>query len=93
MEIEDTDLSALPDGSYHGQFKGGGGIYEATVSISEHKILSIDQTSSRESKYIRFSKPTVQRIIEHQNANVDAITGATTTSKCIMKAVEDALLR
>jgi len=28
-----------------------------------------------------------------QNANVDAITGATTTSKCLMKAVENAFVK
>ncbi|MFH1851957.1 MAG: FMN-binding protein [Candidatus Neomarinimicrobiota bacterium] len=32
------------------------------------------------------------RISDRRNANVDAITGATTTSKSSMKAVEQALM-
>jgi len=31
------------------------------------------------------------RILEVQDANVDTITGATTTSKALLKAVENAL--
>ncbi len=54
-------------------------------------MTSIESKNDRDSKYEIYSRPVTDRILENQNANVDGITGATTTSKCIMKAVENAL--
>jgi uncharacterized protein with FMN-binding domain len=91
MPIENSDLSGLDDGVYEGVFVGGGGIYTVKVMVEAGRMTSIASSNDRESKYEIFSRPVTDRIIENQNANVDGITGATTTSKCIMKAVEDAL--
>lgn len=40
---------------------------------------------------ITYAQGVFAKIIRDQNANTDAITGATTTSKMFRKAVEDAL--
>lgn len=92
LEIKDTDISTLPDGTYTGKYLGGGGPYTAIVSIVDHKIVDVQLSAERESKYVNFATPVLNRIVVQQNANVDAITGATTTSKCFMKAVENALV-
>ncbi len=91
MPIEDSDLSGLKDGDYNGSFVGGGGTYSVKVSVQGGRMTAIESSNDRESRYEIFSRPVTDRILERQNANVDGITGATTTSKCIMKAVEDAL--
>lgn len=91
MPIEDTDLSEIKDGLYEGSFVGGGGNYEVEVLIKEGKITSIKSHNDRLSRYEIYARPVTDRIVEKQNANVDGITGATTTSKCVMKAVENAL--
>jgi uncharacterized protein with FMN-binding domain len=73
-----------------GVFEGGGGQYEVLVHVEAGKIKKIDFETDRKSKYLRFAQPTLQRIMDKQDLPVDAVTGATTTSKCIMKAVENA---
>ena len=91
MPIENSKLSNLPDGVYEGSFVGGGGTYKVKVYMKEEKMVQIESQNDRHSQYEKFARPVLDRIIENQNANVDGITGATTTSKCIMKAVENAL--
>lgn len=91
MKIFDTDLSSLDDGTYLGQSAFGGFTYEAAVTVSDRRITGIDILANRESHYARLAEGVIPRIVTAQNANVDAITGATTTSKCLMKAVENAV--
>lgn len=91
MPIENSNLSKLSDGVYEGRFIGGGGTYNVKVHLKEEKMVQIESQNDRHSRYEKFARPVLDRIIENQNANVDGITGATTTSKCIMKAVENAL--
>ncbi len=90
MKIADSDLSILTDGKYHGKATIGGFTYEVGAIIENHKIIDLKVTKNRSSAYARFAEGVIPRILEKQNANVDAITGATTTSKVLMKAVENA---
>jgi len=90
MQILNPDIEIYADGIYNGEFVGGGGTYSATVEIGNHKIKNIQINATRDSKYFRFADPVIQRIIKTQDVNADAITGATTTSKCIMKSIENA---
>lgn len=90
MKIQNPDIKNYADGIYKGEFIGGGGTFSADVEINNHKIKNIQINATRDSKYVRFAEPVIQRIIKAQDVNVDAITGATTTSKCIMKSVENA---
>lgn len=91
MQIEDTDVSSLADGTYYGATTLGGFTYEVQAVIQNHKIVEVKTIANRKSAYARFSEGVIPRILEAQNANVDTITGATTTSKALLKAVENAL--
>ncbi len=91
MRIADSDLSKLRDGIYFGRSTMGGFTYRVEVEVTNHKIENIKILSNRESPYARFAEGVIPRIKRKNNANVDTITGATTTSKCLMKAVENAL--
>jgi uncharacterized protein with FMN-binding domain len=91
MPIDSPDLSNLSDGIYKGEFSDGGGIYNVYVEINNHKILNIILETDQDSRYVDYARPVTGRIIEEQTLLVDAVTGATTTSKCIIKAVEEAL--
>ena len=91
MKINNPDLSALNDGVYTGEFNDGGGIYVVEIEINNHVISHLNLKTSRRSSYVGYARPVTDRIIEKQTLTVDAITGATTTSKCIMKAAENAL--
>lgn len=91
IRIADSDLSQLRDGFYFGKSTMGGFTYEVEVKITDKQIEEIKIISNRESFYARFAEGVIPRIKKNNNANVDTITGATTTSKCLMKAVENAL--
>ena len=91
MPIEEIDLMNYDDGIYEGVFESGGGPYTVHVYIEHHKITDIRLMTVRRSKYLHYARAVIPRIIDHQSPAVDGITGATTTSKCIMKAVENAL--
>ncbi len=92
MKIADVDISSLADGIYKGQAKIGGFTYKVEVKVFAHKITDLRIIQNRNSAYARFAEGVIPRIMEAQNPNVDTITGATTTSKCLMKAVENALV-
>ncbi|MEE4311906.1 MAG: FMN-binding protein [candidate division KSB1 bacterium] len=91
LEIADRTASGLQDGIYSGSAVVAGILYEADVEVKDERIVDVVFTENRESSYARYAEGVVPRILEKQTPNVDAITAATTTSKALMKAVEDAL--
>jgi uncharacterized protein with FMN-binding domain len=91
MTIADSSLSALKDGTYYGEAKIGNYLYKVEVAVLEGSITDIRAIDNRESPYAFYAEGVFGKIIRDQNANTDAVTGATTTSKALMKAVEDAL--
>lgn len=92
IEIQDTDISALKDGTYYGEATIGGFTYKVEAVLREQRIVDLKIVANRKSAYARFAEGVIPRVLEAQNANVDTITGATTTSKALLKAVENALL-
>jgi uncharacterized protein with FMN-binding domain len=91
MEIHNLDLTNTDDGIYKGEFNDGAGIYTVEVEVNNHRISKVKMETERKSVYVNYARPITDRIVKQQTVNVDAITGATTTSKCIMKAAENAL--
>ncbi len=47
--------------------------------------------SNRDSDYARFAEQVLPRVVRAQSLQVDAVSGATTTSVAILKATEDAV--
>lgn len=88
----EVDLSFLKDGTYFGDFNSGSFTYEVEVVLENRKIIQILIISNRKTKYAKKAEGVIKTIIEKQTPHVDAITGATVTSKALMKAVENALL-
>ncbi|MBC8376131.1 MAG: FMN-binding protein [FCB group bacterium] len=91
MEIGNPDLTLVPDGIHRGSVSYSGFEYTVAVKVSESMIVGIGIVQNRGSEYARFAEAIIPRVIKQQTPNVDGITGATTTSKCLMKAVETAL--
>ncbi len=91
MPIKNSNLILIEDGNYLGEKNISGFIYKVEVSVNNHVITDIRILQNRKSSYARYAEAVIPRIVKNQNANVNSITGATTTSKALMKAVEDAL--
>lgn len=92
MEIEDVDPSGVPDGEYTGEVPFMSRVYRARVTVRSGRISDIKVLENGTgNKYARKGLQVVPRMIRDQSPRVDAVTGATVTSKALMKCVEKAL--
>lgn len=92
MEISDVDLSSVPDGEYIGEVPFMQYMYRVKVTVESAKIKNIEVLENGTcNQYAQKGLGVVARMLEKQSPKVDAITGATVTSKALMKAVEEAL--
>jgi len=90
MSIDEIDLATLSDGIYKGDYAVFPVSVEVDVTISNHEIIAIDLIKH----YNGQGKPAeviTQDVIAAQTLNVDVISGATYSSKIILKAIEVAL--
>ncbi len=98
-EVSSSVGSALPsgqykDGTYHGSGTGfRGGTTTVTVIVSGGKITAVNVDSNEDSPSFFDAAYTAvsSEIISSQSAEVDAVSGATYSSKGIMAAVANAL--
>lgn len=91
MPIGSVNLTKINDGVYQGEAKVGSYVYKVKVEVKNHRIIDIKGVENRKSVYVTYAEGVFKKIIREQRADVDAVTGATTTSKAFMKAVENAL--
>lgn len=92
MTIENIELSDVTDGDYEGKYKVFPVSVEVKVSVANHKITDI----IIEKHFNGQGKPAeviVDQVIATQSLQVDAISGATYSSKVILKAIENALVK
>ncbi|AKN31269.1 FMN-binding protein [Clostridium carboxidivorans P7] len=79
------------DGTYTGIGHGKNPDLKVSVTIKDGKIASVEIVSANEPKGKEAFSVVPKEIIGSQSTSVDAVTGATLTSKGIMEAVNDAL--
>ena len=91
MPIKNIVITKVNDGIYKGEAYVGNYTYKVKVTVENHKIVNIEGVDNRKSPYVTYAEGVFTKIIKQQKVDVDAITGATTTSKAFMKAVENAL--
>jgi len=87
------DLSQLSDGIYRGMYDLSGTPIKVTVDVNvqNNRITNIEITEHFCSPVGKKAEKIIEQIIEKQNLNIDAVSGATASSKSIIKAVENAL--
>ena len=83
----------LEDGTYPGEATAGSFTYKVEVTVQDRQITDITVMANRVSPYARFAEGVIPKVLKAQNANVDTVTGATTTSKALLKAIENALVK
>lgn len=93
MRIQHVDLSKVKDGDYLGAFAYGGFNYVVRVNVVDHQIVDVLVLNNRTTKWAKKAEGVVKSIIDQQKNDVDAISGATTTSKALLKAIERALAK
>jgi len=87
------NLALKTDGTYRGNYDLSGTPVSVTldVTIRNHKITDIKIVDHSCSPIGKKAEKIIDRIIEVQNLDVDVVSGATASSKSIIKAVENAL--
>ena len=94
MVEEFTAPSTYLDGIYTAEAMGFEGEITVQVTVAEDKITDITLLSAEdEEEYLSMAKQVIPAILEGQNPNVDAVSGATYSSTGILNAVKLALAK
>ncbi|MEX2460598.1 MAG: FMN-binding protein [Paenibacillaceae bacterium] len=81
------------DGTYAGSGTNRFGTVEVEVTIEKGKIANVDITSSRTRYPQRYIDPLPAEVVDSQDYNIDAVSGATRSSEDFINAVREALLQ
>lgn len=85
-------VGTMKDGTYTGSAMGYNDNITVSVTVAGGKIASIAVVSEDDDEpYFTNARAVISRILSSQTTNVDAVTGATYSSKGIMSAVAQAL--
>ena len=91
MSTNHIDTSQLKNGVYGGKYNGGRWSNEVSVVLEGGKITKINVVKSVLVEKPEVTSELIKNVIEKQDTNVDAVSGATVTSKAYLKAIENAL--
>lgn len=90
LKIDNIDLSNIHDGKYTGSCDTGFVGAEVSVTVKGNKITDITLLNHKNER----GKPAeviLQNVVKAQSLQVDVVSGATNSSKVILKAIENAL--
>lgn len=94
IEVGRPDFSRLADGTYAGSYAGSMGKASVTASLAGGRMLALELTAFESSPLgAKAAKAIPGRVLEAQGLGVDLVSGASYSSKVILKAVEDALAK
>jgi uncharacterized protein with FMN-binding domain len=85
------NLSGKPNGLYRGEYSNSWVTVVLDVSLQNEHIIKIDLLKHTGSSIGKQAEKLIPEIINRQSLEVDAVSGATGSSRCILKAVENAL--
>jgi uncharacterized protein with FMN-binding domain len=92
VPIGGVDLSEFPDGSYTGVYEFKRWSNSVVVHVKDHQITAIEiEKNVPGADITNYADEMFRRVIAAQDTKVDAVSGATVTSKAYLKAIEDAL--
>ena len=92
--LNGVDLSRISDGDYTGTYEHGRWTNTLTVHVENKKIVRIDINKDVFAAWVTHcSEEVFRRVTGAQNTQVDAVSGATVTTKAYLKAIENALAK
>lgn len=90
INIQNANVENFADGSYIGEYDVGYIYAKVNVTVKDGKMLSVELLEHR-TELGKAAEVITENIVKQQQVKVDAVTGATNSSRVIMKAVENAL--
>lgn len=91
ISFDDIKISDVSDGQYEGECDAGYIYARVRVTVQSGSITNIELIEHQNERGTP-AEVITNKMIEEQKVDVDAISGATNSSKVIKKAVENALL-
>lgn len=92
IQLEGIDLNTVEDGTYVGEYDAGYVYAKVRVTVDHHTITNIDLIKHITER----GKPAeviTDTMVQKQSIEVDAVSGATNSSRVIMKACENAIAK
>lgn len=90
ITVSNLNMANITDGIYVGEYSITPVYVEVEVSVTEHKITNI-KIIEHENGLGGKAEKIVDNVISRQSLEVGAVSKATVSSKCIIKAIENAL--
>ena len=90
LDIKDVDFNTIADGEYIGICQNKILLAVVKVHVKDHEISDIEILEHKDS-YMKQAKQIADDVCSNQFLEVDAVSGATLTSKTVLKAIENAL--
>ncbi len=87
--VTEVDLSRVPDGTWPGSYSQGRFQFAVNVAVRTGRIEAVDLVDR--TKASDLTRAIAAAIVEKQAIAIDAVTGASLTTKAFTKAVENAL--
>lgn len=90
INIQITDAAGVSDGTYVGSYEIASVKVSVQVTITDEKITDITILEHQNGLGGK-AESMIDQVIEKQSLEVDAVSGATASSKTILKAIENAM--
>ena len=88
--IASIDLSQIEDGTYSGTYTAIPISAEVRVTVQNHRLTAVELVKHSHGRGAA-AEVILDEVLRQQTLGVDAISGATYSSKVILTAIEDAL--
>ena len=90
LTFDEIDLTKVNDGIYEGQCDTGVVRARVQVTVRDHRMESIELLEHENGRGTP-AEAILDQMLQNQTTAVDAVSGATCSSKVIRKAVENAI--
>lgn len=90
LPVTTPDLADLSDGCYTGKATVLPVHIWVEVDVQDHRMVSL-RILEHACGLGQPAEALVQTVLERQSLDLDAVSGATVSSKCLLKAIENAL--
>jgi uncharacterized protein with FMN-binding domain len=91
IEVGNPDFTKLRDGSVSGSYVGEMGKAAVTLTVAGGKVTAVRLDSFESSPVGAPAKAILDRVVAKQGLAVDTVSGATYSSKVILRAIQDAV--
>lgn len=91
MELAQIDLAAIEDGTYTGSYSAFPVSAQVSVTIKNHVIVETDLIEHTNGQGAP-AEVIPDMVVKSQSLQVDSVSGATYSSRVILKAIENALI-